>query len=167
MFLIYLSGIEENPEEEANKTDITFNLKDIENLEANFDRYKKSDADCVDLLITNQWPKYIEKQSNQQLVCCFYKKKEFLANFQLLNLFFFKENNLSSLKFGSELVSFLATRVKPRYHFSANQNIFFERIPYRNHKVLTEKERNLTRFLALANVNKSNKPKVFSKNINY
>ena len=61
---------------------------------------------------------------------------------------------------GSELVSYLATRVKPRYHFSANNNVFFERIPYRNHKVLTEKERNLTRFLALAKANKTNKPKV-------
>jgi hypothetical protein len=67
---------------------------------------------------------------------------------------------LSSVKFGSELVSYLAMKVKPRYHFSANQNVFFERIPYRNHKVLTEKEKHLTRFLALAKANKTNKPKV-------
>jgi hypothetical protein len=53
----------------------------------------------------------------------------------------------------------LATCVKPRYHFSANQNTFFERIPYRNHKILTEKEKHVTRFLALANANKTNKPK--------
>lgn len=51
-------------------------------------------------------------------------------------------------------------RLKPRYHFSGNQNLFFERTPYRNHRVLKEKEKHLTRFLGLAKVNKSNKPKV-------
>lgn len=58
------------------------------------------------------------------------------------------------------MISYLATRLRPRYHFSGLENIFFERIPYRNHQVLKEKERNLTRFLGLAKANKSNKPKV-------
>jgi hypothetical protein len=74
--------------------------------------------------------------------------------------FYFKENNLNSENFGSELISQLALKLKPRYHFSATQNIFFERIPYRNHRVLLEKEKHATKFLALAKVNKPNKPKV-------
>ena len=69
--IIYLSGLEEKDPETPSKTENTFNLKDIESLEGNFERRKNSDDDCVDLLITNQWPKYIEKQSNQQLVCIF------------------------------------------------------------------------------------------------
>lgn len=56
-------------------------------------------------------------------------------------------------------MAYLAQKLKPRYHFSALQNFFFERIPYRNHQVLVEKEKHMTRFLALAKVNKSNKPK--------
>ena len=71
-----------------------------------------------------------------------------------------QENNQDSSKFGSELVSYLAMVTKPRYHFAAKQNFFFERIPYRNHVVLSEKELHLTKFFGLSKVNKANKPKV-------
>ena len=71
-----------------------------------------------------------------------------------------KENGKVSDRFGSELISYLATKLRPRYHFTAIENIFFERIPYRNHRVAQEKDKNLTRYLSLAKVNKSNKPKV-------
>jgi len=64
---IYLSGTEEKSPDQKSDENL-FNLKDIENLIENFDKRKNSDDDCIDLLITNQWPKYIEKQSNQQLV---------------------------------------------------------------------------------------------------
>ena len=72
-----------------------------------------------------------------------------------------KENNQDSSKFGSELISYLAMATKPRYHFAAMQNFFFERTPYRNHVVLSEKEIHLTKFLGLSKVSKSNKPKVY------
>lgn len=81
---------------------------------------------------------------------------------------------MSSEDFGSELVSNLAMKIKPRYHFAAGQNIFFERLPYRNHTMLMEREKHVTRFLSLARVNKSNKPKYLyafniipAKKINY
>ncbi len=115
---------------------VRFNLKDADSLISNWD--KRNVGECLDILITNQWPKYIEKLSNQQL-----------------------DNNLNSEKFGSEAISYLAMQIKPRYHFSATQNVFFERIPYRNHQVLMEKEKNVTRFLALGKANPKNKPKVF------
>lgn len=72
--IIYLSGVEQkkrsgdDDEDEKETNDITFNLKDVEQLEANFERRRNAEAECVDLLITNQWPKYVEKQSNQQIV---------------------------------------------------------------------------------------------------
>jgi hypothetical protein len=72
-----------------------------------------------------------------------------------------KDGNQNSIKFGSEMISYLAVKLQPRYHFSALQNMFFERFPYRNHEMLAEKPTNLTRFLGLAKVNKSNKPKVY------
>jgi hypothetical protein len=72
---IYLSGTEEKPNSTADQQqsdENLFNLKDVENIIENFDKRKNSDEDCIDLLITNQWPKYIEKQSNQQLVSNFF-----------------------------------------------------------------------------------------------
>ncbi len=136
--IVYLSGIEEikNKRIKSDSEPIEFNLSDVENLQNNFEKRQVNSNECVDILLTNQWPKYIEKESGQQL-----------------------DNNLNSIKFGSELISYLATSLKPRYHFSAMQNIFFERFPYRNHQILAEKSVNLSRFLALAKANKSNKPK--------
>jgi hypothetical protein len=79
-----LSGTEENQnknnkrqkseeQSEASKSEnIEFNLNDVENLVNNFEKRKTSDKDCVDILLTNQWPKYVEKQSGQQLVCFYF-----------------------------------------------------------------------------------------------
>ncbi|CAF0760966.1 unnamed protein product [Brachionus calyciflorus] len=142
--IVYLSGVE-NKREESNKrfkrSDesepeelVEFDLKDIESIINNYE--KRNPGECLDILLTNQWPKYIENLSNQKL-----------------------DNDLKTDNFGSELISHLAVKLKPRYHFSASENFFFERIPYRNHQVLLEKEKHMTRFLALAKVNKSNKPK--------
>ncbi len=114
---------------------VSFTIKDIENLINTCE--KRSEGNCVDILLTNQWPMYIERLNNQPL-----------------------EGDLNSQEFGSNLISHLAMKIRPRYHFAASQNVFFERLPYRNHQMLIEKERHLTRFLSLAKVNKSNKPKV-------
>ena len=70
-----------------------------------------------------------------------------------------KENNQSSAKFGSDLISNLAANLKPRYHFSATQNFFYERLPYHNARIYGQ-EIHSSRFIATAKVNKKNKPKV-------
>ncbi len=138
--IVYLSGIEEVENKrrtnEAVPELVTFNLPEIQNLESIFETKKNEETECVDILLTNQWPKYVEKQSGQVL-----------------------DDNENSIKFGSELISYLAVKLQPRYHFSALKNIFFERLPYRNHEILVDRATNLTRFLGLAKVNKSNKPK--------
>ncbi|KAM3176868.1 hypothetical protein ACTXT7_005637 [Hymenolepis weldensis] len=85
----------------------------------------------VDLLLTCQWPKFIVPSNDP------------LAE---------KVKDQTSL-----CVSHIANSVKPRYHFAATSSVFYERKPYRNHRVLQEKERLVTRFIALANVgNKEN-----------
>ena len=119
-----------------------FDVKDVETLEANWSRRANLDTDVLDILLTNQWPKYVEKLCNQKL-------DDAAA----------VDSNTNSDRFGSELCAHLAMRLKPRYHFAATQNIFFERVPYRNHQVLVEKDQNTTRFLGLAKCNAKNKPK--------
>ncbi|KAM7533223.1 hypothetical protein Aperf_G00000126220 [Anoplocephala perfoliata] len=85
----------------------------------------------VDLLLTCQWPKFIVPTNDP------------LSK---------KISEQTSL-----CVSHIANSVKPRYHFAALNGIFYERKPYRNHRVLQEKEKLVTRFIALAQVgNKSN-----------
>lgn len=71
--IVYLSGLEDienqKPKSDEQNTESTsFTLSDIENLDNIFEKRKKSSTNCVDILLTNQWPKYIEKQSGQQLV---------------------------------------------------------------------------------------------------
>ena len=53
-------------------------------------------------------------------------------------------------------ISTLVQALKPRYHFSAAEQVFFERPPYRNAKVLSA-PMHITRFIGLAMV--GNKPK--------
>ena len=69
--IVYLSGLEELENKrrtnEATPEPVTFNLPEIENLEGIFEKKKNEETECVDILLTNQWPKYIEKQSGQVL----------------------------------------------------------------------------------------------------
>lgn len=88
----------------------------------------------VDLLLTCQWPKFIVPSNDP------------LAE---------KVKDQTSL-----CVSHIANSVKPRYHFAATSSVFYERKPYRNHRVLQEKERLVTRFIALANVGNKENAKV-------
>lgn len=89
----------------------------------------------VDLLLTCQWPKFIVPESDP------------LSE---------RVKDQSSL-----CVSHIANSVKPRYHFAATCELFYERKPYRNHRVLQEKEKLVTRFIGLANV--GSKEKVISE----
>ncbi|KAL7061834.1 hypothetical protein AAHC03_0833 [Spirometra sp. Aus1] len=85
----------------------------------------------VDLLLTCQWPKYVVPPNDK---------------------IFDSVDALSSLA-----MSHIAQAVKPRYHFAASTGLFYERKPYRNHRVLQEKTRHVTRFIGLAEVaNKEN-----------
>lgn len=139
-----------------------FSVEEVEGIVNNLE--KRHPGESIDLLLTNQWPMYVEKLSDQESVWAQFSFIFILNYYFSINLLLlgrlFKDETLNTEKFGSQLVSYLATKIRPRYHFSATQNLFFERIPYRNHRILHEKEKHLTRFLALAKVNKPNKPKV-------
>jgi len=47
-----------------------------------------------------------------------------------------------------------------RYHFAALEGVHYERVPYRNHTVLAESARHVTRFIALAAAGNTTKQKV-------
>lgn len=87
----------------------------------------------VDILLTSQWPKQPAKYAS--------------------------DVELDTEQCGSDLISQLALGLRPRYHFCATEDVFYERQPYRNHKVLVEKEKHVTRFISLAKVNNSQKKK--------
>ncbi|KAL8168619.1 UNVERIFIED_CONTAM: hypothetical protein K2H54_008344 [Gekko kuhli] len=59
----------------------------------------------------------------------------------------------------AENITYLAGSLKPRYHFSGLQKIYYERLPYRNHAVLQESAQHVSRFIALANVGNADKRK--------
>lgn len=54
-------------------------------------------------------------------------------------------------------MSRLGNRLKPRYHFAACEDTFFERQPFRNHTVLKDPARPVTRFISLASVSSDKK----------
>lgn len=88
----------------------------------------------IDILITSQWPKGVEKYGTE------------LEGF-------------SSSQVGSETISQVAMVLRPRYHFCGLEDIHYERQPYRNHKVLAEAARHVTRFIGLAKVGNPQKKK--------
>nr|XP_054752247.1 CWF19-like protein 1 [Lytechinus pictus] len=59
----------------------------------------------------------------------------------------------------SQLLGDLVLALRPRYHFAGMQGVFYERTPYRNHKVLAESTKHVTRFLGLAKVGNPEKKK--------
>ncbi|XP_013396694.1 CWF19-like protein 1 isoform X2 [Lingula anatina] len=95
----------------------------------------------VDILLTSQWPRGVEKYGS-------------------------KAEEVDSNTTGSSFIAQLAVDLKPRYHFSGLEGTFYERQPYRNHKVLAESAKHVTRFLALAKVgNKEKKKWLYAMNI--
>ena len=60
---------------------------------------------------------------------------------------------------GNPLISRLAVKLKPRYHFSGTKGVFHERTPYRNHKVMSSTPKHCTRFITLAKVANAEKEK--------
>ena len=53
---------------------------------------------------------------------------------------------------GSKLISKVALQLRPRYHFSGVTGIHYERQAYRNHRILNEQARHVTRFIGLGKV---------------
>lgn len=115
--------------EDKKKTDFSFIGDDIKSLET-----QCGSKQVIDILITGQWPK---------AVCNYAKKPE----------------GCDPDDFGSAMISRLAFNIKPRYHFCGLEGKHYERLPYRNHKVLVESARPVTRFIGLAKVGNPEKLK--------
>ncbi|XP_036363456.1 CWF19-like protein 1 isoform X2 [Octopus sinensis] len=112
-------------------TNYGFTVNDVDDLINSVSSSKQFKG--VDILITSQWPKGVEKYAGDV-------------------------EGVNSDQCGSQLISKLALKLRPRYHFVGLQGIFHERLPYRNHKVLRETALHCTRFISLAKV--SNKQKL-------
>lgn len=57
------------------------------------------------------------------------------------------------------MVSKLARYCLPRYHFSSSEEQFFEREPYRNHILMQEQPKLVTRFISVASIGNEKKEK--------
>ena len=90
----------------------------------------------VDILITSRWPKGV-------------------TNFLIKS----EDNQVTEPDNASLVISRLAKRLRPRYHVSNSKEFFFERQPFRNHQVLSESSRNVTRFISVAPVSNKLKAK--------
>jgi hypothetical protein len=67
---------------------------------------------------------------------------------------------------GLSLYSRLAVKLRPRYHFSGTRGTFYERVPYRNHRIMAGSPRHVTRFIGLADVGNLEKKKwIYAFNI--
>ncbi|XP_046860261.1 CWF19-like protein 1 [Xenia sp. Carnegie-2017] len=89
----------------------------------------------VDMLLTTEWPKNVTQYGNKV------------------------DSNTDMKDLGSETISRLAAKLKPRYHFTALESTYYERLPYRNHQVLREPSQHVTRFISLASVGNTLKKK--------
>lgn len=90
-------------------------------------------AQTVDLLITTRWPQGISR--------------------------FVSTVDVKEEADASPVISRIVRAMMPRYHLSSSRTIFFERQPYRNHIVLSEMARTVTRFVSCAPVGNSTKAK--------
>ena len=111
--IAYMSGLED-PAGMPNSMH-SFTSADIADLNRLCQSHSKFNG--VDILLTAQWPYGIMKFSDQQL------PQE-------------DSDEIKATAFQSKLVAELAVAVRPRYHFAALRNCFFERRPYRNHRIL-------------------------------
>lgn len=101
-----------------------------------------SNNSFVDIFLTPVWPKDVHTSSTVTI----------------------PEPIVTRSASGSDLISRLVNKLKPRYLFSASDpgpdsdvGVYFERQPYRNHTVLKESHRPVTRFISLACVSADKK----------
>ncbi|KAH9519188.1 hypothetical protein Btru_074929 [Bulinus truncatus] len=134
--IAYLSGFESST---GKGDDCTFTAEDCYSLIAPI----TSDPNYkgIDILMTSQWPKGVEKYGSS--------------------------TNVSEETFpSSSCIAELARVLRPRFHFAGLEDIFYERQPYRNHQVLLESARPVTRFIGLAKVaNKEKQKYLYAFNI--
>jgi len=114
-------------------TDCSYTITEIDEL-----INKASNVGRTDILITRNYPKNV--------------------NIHSLSL---KSRYLKEMSDnGSPLVSKLAKYIQPRYHFCGATDLeFFEREPYRNHMIMQEQPKLVTRFISIAKVKDESKPK--------
>lgn len=131
--ICYVSGVEALSSQ-AQSQHHCFNEKEIRKL---VEIVQKKHPKGIDLLLTNSWPagigNYILDKETVDKYCGQGPQ--------------------------SELISYVAAAVKPRYHFSALHECYYERLPYRNHVVLREKPKHTTRFISLAHTTNKDKMK--------
>ncbi|XP_061405323.1 CWF19-like protein 1 [Lethenteron reissneri] len=129
--MAYLSGVEASAGAAAGPSH-TFSRRDVVSLTEPL----ISDAKFrgVDILLTSPWPagvtQYGNKPEDAEVACR-----------------------------GSQAVADLCRCLKPRYHFAGLEGVHYERLPFRNHRVLLEGARHVTRFIALAPVGNAAKRK--------
>uniref|UniRef100_A0A2P2I4V1 CWF19-like protein 1 n=1 Tax=Hirondellea gigas TaxID=1518452 RepID=A0A2P2I4V1_9CRUS len=87
----------------------------------------------IDILLTSQWPSLVTSYASKPAEGCDVEAA------------------------GCGLVARLAHSLKPRYHFTAGLNTYYQRLPYRNHQILQEAPQHVTRFLSLSAVGNSDK----------
>uniref|UniRef100_A0AAY4DAH6 CWF19-like protein 1 n=1 Tax=Denticeps clupeoides TaxID=299321 RepID=A0AAY4DAH6_9TELE len=87
----------------------------------------------VDVLLTSQWPRGVWQYGNNP--------------------------EIDTKFFGVASIAKISDQLKPRYHFAGVEGVHYERLPYRNHVVLQESPRHVSRFIALAAVNNPGKKK--------
>ncbi|XP_077969693.1 CWF19-like protein 1 isoform X1 [Styela clava] len=131
--VVYLSGLE-SPSGSTPAPKHCFSEADIKSLVTSVTNAGSKNFVGVDLLLTSQWPKAVCTYGNAP-------------------------SDDKCLKCGSILISQLASAIRPRYHFSALEKIHYERLPYRNHVVLSDSTRHTTRFISLAPVGNADKQK--------
>ena len=129
--IAYLSGKHTNDKKSDDKH--TFDIKDYESLLLSH----QSSSTVIDILLTSQWPKHVFRFTEEHD----------------------KELSIQNEENGSEIISKLCVLLRPRYHFVGGYNCFYERHPFRNHKVLAESARHVTRFIAMAEVGNPSKAK--------
>ncbi|GLG99136.1 CWF19-like protein 1 homolog [Gryllus bimaculatus] len=126
------------PSSEENENDCTFTKNDVTAVRDICLR-SNSNFKGVDILATSGWPQNVMNLDLRQGM---------------------RHPN------GSPLLSWLASEIKPRYHFCAQEGIFYERRPYRNHSQLGDTPSHATRFIALAKVGNPQKDKwIYALNI--
>ena len=132
--IAYVSGVEGLSSHQTQQNH-TFQEKEIRRLVENVQRKHPRG---IDILLTSSWPSGISN----------YIKAD-------------KENLEKFAGQGpqSELISYVAAACKPRYHFSALHECYYERLPYRNHIVLRERNKHVTRFFSLAHLTNTTKMK--------
>ncbi|XP_048581783.1 CWF19-like protein 1 isoform X2 [Nematostella vectensis] len=116
---------------EGLKGGCVFSEQDVASLES---KSNEENFKGVDLLLTSCWPQDVAKFTK-------------------------KPSDVETIPPGSTTVSQLASKLKPRYHFVGKEGIHFERVPYRNHQVLREPARHVTRFIALSYIGNPQKKK--------